>query len=293
VVEPEGEAPWTMVGVEEFERDLATLTPNALRIKYRKEAASHRNMKARCATGAFELAADWGTFAAFLRSMGPVSSSDATLDRIDPAVNRYGPGLVRWATKKEQTSNRHNAIRVSFRGEEMSLADFATRIGRPYSTVYSAFTRGETPERIAASKEGSSSATPEGWRHPNPSEEAGVLRNFAIWRRKLNRRSKKYDHVDIYFYLRVFKAYMAGRRYFDPRLVALDPEDEAEFFARPEYRRWRELADWLAYTRRVIRARDPAMAEELTPRHPEAWSYLSTLVDRAIQPDPPDFSSRN
>lgn len=67
-------------------------------------------------------------FPAFLAYMGRKPSPKHTIERIDNNGN-YEPGNVRWATKKEQLSNRRNTVLLTFRGESLCRNDMARRHG--------------------------------------------------------------------------------------------------------------------------------------------------------------------
>lgn len=63
-------------------------------------------------------------------------STSHTLDRIDPKVRWYGPGLCSWADKKEQTRNRSNTVFLTDRdGVCCSLAEWAERAGQTYDAL--------------------------------------------------------------------------------------------------------------------------------------------------------------
>lgn len=71
---------------------------------------------------------EWrNSFAAFLRDVGPCPPG-LSIDRIDNS-NGYEPGNVRWTNATVQSNNRHNITAITFRGETMSLTNWARRLG--------------------------------------------------------------------------------------------------------------------------------------------------------------------
>lgn len=70
-----------------------------------------------------------------------------TLDRIDNMKN-YCPENCRWATKKEQQNNKRNNIRLTFKGEELTLSQWADRLGWSYSSLANRYKRGWSVERM-------------------------------------------------------------------------------------------------------------------------------------------------
>lgn len=75
-------------------------------------------------------------FREFLAELGPKGHVDMSLDRIDSDRREYGPGLCRWATKKEQTRNRSNTIKLtSAGGVTKPLAEWSELMGTPESTM--------------------------------------------------------------------------------------------------------------------------------------------------------------
>lgn len=75
----------------------------------------------------------WSTFMNFYADMGS-RPPGATLDRIDNDAD-YSPENCRWATKKQQASNKRNSIKVEIEGKTLSLAGVRDETGIPLATL--------------------------------------------------------------------------------------------------------------------------------------------------------------
>ena len=76
----------------------------------------------------------WGSYPTFVADMGP-RPPGATIERIDND-GPYAPDNVRWATRTEQNRNRRNNRNVTFKGETMTAAEWATRLGISKKRLY-------------------------------------------------------------------------------------------------------------------------------------------------------------
>lgn len=75
----------------------------------------------------------WASFESFFADMGECPDG-CTLDRID--VNgHYGPDNCRWATVKEQGGNKRNNRRIEHAGENLTLAQWAEKLGMSHQTI--------------------------------------------------------------------------------------------------------------------------------------------------------------
>jgi hypothetical protein len=96
--------------IEACKLDCQTLPAAKLREKYEGEYNSHRNMLGRRRTHGRTVAKVFMDFRSFLFIMGPKGHRSHTVDRTDNDNLHYAPGLVRWATKLNQTRNRSNTL---------------------------------------------------------------------------------------------------------------------------------------------------------------------------------------
>ena len=74
------------------------------------------------------------SFEAFYEDMGPKPFPGASIERIDNEGD-YGPGNCRWETARNQANNRRNNVIVTYRGQQMTMAQAARASGVNYSTL--------------------------------------------------------------------------------------------------------------------------------------------------------------
>ena len=80
------------------------------------------------------------SFEQFLKDVGEPPTPKHSLDRIDGKSN-YEPGNVRWATSKEQGRNKSNTIKLTYRGVEKPLQEWAEILEIPAVTLHARIKR--------------------------------------------------------------------------------------------------------------------------------------------------------
>jgi hypothetical protein len=113
-----------------------------LREAFPLEASTHRNMMGRAHEGGYMVDPAFHDFRSFLAHVGPRVSEKWTLDRKDPRNPVYGPGLVRWANKRQQANNRADTVFLTMDGVTRPLAEWARLTGQERRTLAKRIDRG-------------------------------------------------------------------------------------------------------------------------------------------------------
>lgn len=87
------------------------------------------------------------SFAAFLEDMGSKPSPDLTLERVDHNGN-YEPANCVWASQETQANNKSNNVKLTYRGETLTVPQWSRRTGIPAPTLYGRLKRGLAPSEI-------------------------------------------------------------------------------------------------------------------------------------------------
>lgn len=88
----------------------------------------------------------WLEFTQFLSDMGE-RPPGTSLERIDNSKG-YGPDNCRWATQSEQMRNRRSNVFIEHMGQRMTVKDWSTKTGIPFTTIRSRMKAGWSTERI-------------------------------------------------------------------------------------------------------------------------------------------------
>jgi len=86
------------------------------------------------------------SFEVFFREVGPRPGKGYTLDRRDNSKG-YFPWNVRWATKKEQARNMRSNRILSYKGERLTITEWAERAGVSRETFHFRLERGWSMKR--------------------------------------------------------------------------------------------------------------------------------------------------
>jgi hypothetical protein len=76
----------------------------------------------------------WGSYAAFKKDMGERPSDNHQIERKNNSKG-YSKSNCTWATRTEQSNNRHNTVKLIYKGKVKSLADWCRTLNINYNTV--------------------------------------------------------------------------------------------------------------------------------------------------------------
>lgn len=117
-------------------------------------------MKRRCDTPTCKQYNDYGgrgikvcerwlhSFENFLEDMGRRPTKYHSLDKYPDNNGNYEKSNCRWATRKEQNSNKRNNILFNYNGEIITAAELSRRIGLKENTIYARIRKGWDKEKI-------------------------------------------------------------------------------------------------------------------------------------------------
>jgi len=247
-------------------------------------------MKRRCKLQGFELAPEWADFPQFLSDMGALPEQGWSLDRVKPECRVYGPGKCRWTDKRTQTQNRRNTRWLEIDGRRLTVKQFADELGLPYTTVHSALGSGHSPVAIAERVRRRRNLS--AWVPPETVQAEGFWKAYDQWQGKLLREFKFLASPDVYYLLRWYDRYAAAQDLLQQAGLDELPgeaEEEANKILESEAGRvWRDGRREIARTLQYIGARDPDLAERLTPHSGQHFRSLVRLHRRATQRPPQD-----
>jgi hypothetical protein len=109
---PDAEGALVQHAIEEFRRQIAGPTSRRLAGVYPDEHAHWKQIKRRVKKSPRRNKMAFKDFKDFLYHIGQKPGPPNTVDRINPLNFTYGPGNVRWATRRQQQNNRRNTNKL-------------------------------------------------------------------------------------------------------------------------------------------------------------------------------------
>ena len=123
---------------EQLLRDLAKLTKTQLRRAYPSEAGTHGSRQTSLRKQGLEYPPEFKDFGSFLRIVGinPYRGPKGySLHRIDNNNPMYAPGLVKWASKKEQNNAKGDSVSLTIDGVTKPLTEWAEETNQIADTL--------------------------------------------------------------------------------------------------------------------------------------------------------------
>ncbi|MEQ7156551.1 hypothetical protein [Brevundimonas aurifodinae] len=137
----------------DFHADLETMSAMDLRHTYPATAENHKAMMRRRVTEGAIVAPEFRKFRDFLRHVGPRPRPDLSIDRLDWANPTYGPGLVKWQTKRGQANNRRTTVWLELYGDRQPITVWAERTRQKPDTMRKRKRDGWSDREIIAGKQ--------------------------------------------------------------------------------------------------------------------------------------------
>ena len=122
----------------QLQKDLVNLSPNQLAKAYLSEYGSYNSRKSSLKKQGRTMAPEFSDFRGFLGHVGENPyPGHYTLHRTDNENPNYGPGLVKWASKKEQNNAKGDTIRLTIDGVTKPLTQLIEESGGKENTIRS------------------------------------------------------------------------------------------------------------------------------------------------------------
>lgn len=138
---------------DEYKADVKSLKTGELQKKYPKTYNSWRAMKNRAAKGLCTVHDELSGFKDFLLLLRPCptdlgATGSYTLDRINPKDKEYKANKVEWATKQQQANNKTNVKRYEYKGQNLTLTEWAKVIGVSRQTLKKRIDKGFPYDKV-------------------------------------------------------------------------------------------------------------------------------------------------